>query len=454
MSRVPVWAMANLKKISFKDAIKTFQEKRLNERFKSGNLTYVNTVLESLESKWKGYNTSRIILDEIMEQIENGEEDGEIRYDVELSEIELAELSVIYEDTKEIINDRIKFLQSDSEEFAPKPKDVVLPKFDGQYKKWSSWSAEFISKVKDRDYPTYSKIDLLYKSLTGEAEVCVGPKQGQDQAEFDRLWNKLNKVYNNPYQMARAHMGEILDLPVCHNPNSSAYRKIIDNLENHVNTLKRLNFDVDNWSPLLAEILLRKMDPETLARWEMERDVNLVPDVMVVKAFLERRIFALRNLKSAIFVGNSATRDSSNGNFKRKRHESDSSEISNFRHEQRQCYEQPKSKIPKISSDSKNVPPSSCIMECGYRKPHYLWNCLKFRQLTVSDREKLIQHNNLCRRCITTTHDIKICQNKKCTDCDDDIHNYMLCPKYVVIAKVNTARAGKKDSKRLYKRPQ
>lgn len=314
MSRIPVWVVANKTKATYKKAIEDFQEKRLNERFESGNLAYVNTVLQSIETNWNGYNDARLKLDDITQKIQNDEIEFNQDY-FELNENELVELSGVYENAKKIISHRIKTLKSNSEESAPKPKDIVLPKFDGQYNKWASWSAEFISKVKDRDYPTYAKIDLLYKSLIGEAEICVGPKQGQDQAEFDRLWQKLNEVYNNPYQMIRAHMGAILDLP-CYKPNSAIYRKIIDNFENQINALRRFNFDIDAWSPFLAEILLLKMDSETLARWEMERDVALVPDVMVVKMFLERRIFALSNLQSAIFVGNSASRDSSNGNFK------------------------------------------------------------------------------------------------------------------------------------------
>lgn len=59
---------------------------------------------------------------------------------------------------------------------------------------------------------------------------------------------------------------------------------------------------------------------------------------------------------------------------------------------------------------------------------------------------KTVEQNNLCKRCVTEKHAMNVCKAKKCPDCSE-LHNIILCPKFMVVAKTNVATDSRGRSK-------
>lgn len=237
--------------------------------------------------------------------------------------------------------------------------DISVPKFDGTYTDWISWRAQFKSKVIATGLSADSKIDLLLGALEKEARQCAGDTEHRDIEDFERIWKKLELTYDNKYQIVTAHVNRILDLPSSVEPSSIKMRLLIDTVDQELRSLKRFEYNTDSWSPLVAVLLLRKLDRQTLSVWEMDRDAAKPPTIEELFPFLERRILALRNLNSAAasFRGENGETES------RKRLQS--------------AIVVP----PKRQRRDARPEEASTAPECPECKParHYLWFCREFR---------------------------------------------------------------------------
>lgn len=165
---------------------------------------------------------------------------------------ELPTLARIVGDCENVIRSRIKQITALDNQPVPKPSEIHLTKYDGDYAEWSSWSAQAQSSVLDIDIPIHAKIDLILQALGENIAPSIGKAEGRDQGELDRIWGKLQDLCSNPYDRARTHMGSILDLPVLHKPTDKDFRKIIDTVDFQLRALKRMDFIVDAWDPLIV----------------------------------------------------------------------------------------------------------------------------------------------------------------------------------------------------------
>lgn len=345
--------------------------------------------------------------------------------------------AIIYENTSNALESRLKALTTDpttSSLPTPKPSEVILPKFDGNYTQWSSWRSQFMSRVYTTELPVHSKLDLLYAALTGEAKHCAGNVDGRDQADLDRVWAKLEQVYDNKYQLIRAHCDAILDLPVLTKPDPTAIRHMIDTFDKESDALKRFDFDVEGWSPILAVMMIKKLDAETGADWEMARDVTAVQSLSLVVGFLEKKIQALRNCPT---ISTEHKKPSSAESGSKRSHD-------NFHHDhgQRKRF---KPENPKIKEENVSNPPPSCFTCVDKR--HLPWHCQKFRSLAVPARLELISKAGLCPCCLIAKHSSSGCGREGCRRCDGAKHNSLLCPKYTVL-RTNHIRKGRSSKAR------
>lgn len=416
MAACPSWTRIEEEKEKFKDSIHNFYQKVCDDITlqASNNIPYLEHLLERLDAAWSGYKRTCVELENYPNMDEN-----EIR-------TELSQIAFLYDDVRKTLLGSIKELSARQSRPAPKVSEINLPKFAGEHINWSPWSAIVKSSVIDVDLPVHDKISLIISALEGRARKCVGLAEGQDQAELDRIWSKLKEVYENKYQLARAHMGVIFDLPILQEPNANKLQIMIDRTEYSLRALERLENQVDTWDTVICEILLRKLDQDTLKAWEMNRNVDELPKLSTLFDFFRRRIQAIQNLGHAAHEGQKRPRRE--WLDERRRGETKESHVA---------------KTPKTSGDQKENITTATKLEkfgkCPYRptcveKPlHFLWNCKEFRKLGNMDRTDLVDKWGLCRRCVLKKHDLKSCTAKTCGNCEDDVHNYLLCPKHKVM---------------------
>lgn len=344
----------------------------------------------------------------------------------------------VYESTMALLDVRLADLTAPSLPSPlppPKPSEIALPKFDGDYTAWTAWRSQFVSRVYETTLPVHSKLDLLFGALTGEAKLCAGMVDGRDQSDLDRVWAKLEQVYDNKYQLVRAHCDSILDLPVLSSADPSAIRRMVDTFEKECDALKRFDFDVTSWSPLLAVIMLRKLDSQTRSDWEMCREVTQVQSIELVTAFLEKKIQALRNRAAGPAETKKVSSSEPSGSFKR----SHDGQYPHLHKEKRFKHDRDSNSKHKSENQSDKPVCLLCV-----DKRHFLWHCVKFRALALTERVERVKEWKICPCCLIKKHSSDNCEQTGCPRCDGAKHNNMMCPKYTVF-RANHLRASNKQ---------
>lgn len=177
-----------------------------------------------------------------------------------------------------------------------KPSEIVLPTFSGDYTSWTSWRSEFVNKVKNTNLPVDAKIDILYRSLDGDARLKAGDTDRRDLDDFNRIWARLEDRYDNKYQIVCEHIMGLFKLPRMTQDNPGTIRFLIDSVDQELRSLRRFGYNTESWCPLIAVLLIMRMDESTRTIWEMEHTPNEAPTLEMVLKFLEKRLMATRNL--------------------------------------------------------------------------------------------------------------------------------------------------------------
>lgn len=359
----------------------------------------------------------------------------------------------VYHEGAEILKQRWESIRAArARPAAVKPSEIILPKFGGKYTAWISWRAQFVSKVKDAQFSAGEKIDLLLNALIGEARQCAGETEHRDETDFNRMWNKLEATYDNKYQIVTEHIGKLLDLPVLTTPAPDILRRIVDTVEQELRSLERFDYQTDAWDPLVAVMVLRKLDPMTISIWEMDRNPGKPPSLKDVLPFIEKRILALRNLKvmnvlsSASRAANGSTVDHQQPSTSQSKHNPFATKRSADGDDYGKRF-RGASNASGHKRESANSDPPMC-REC--KEPHFLWHCKVFKGWPLDNRVKKVAEWGLCPCCLLGQHLAATCTVSGCKRCDMAKHNNMLCPRHLVF-RVNMLSAnGRRKGPRAF----
>lgn len=430
-------------------------------------MAYAQAMLERLNLNWQGFTRHHHL---ITEQVDAVASDRGF-------EEELDAVSKIYDDARKMIEAKLKMLARPANPHVPQPVEVTIGTFSGKFHEYTSFRTAVWARVITADYPAHTRIDIIVSALEGEARKLVGEIRELDDAEFDRIWRLLEDRYYDPYLLMRAHIGQIIDLPLILRGAPSLYRDMVNTVTQSLYALSQLSLPTDLMGPIILELVLRKVDAECSLIWEATRPQAGLPTLAMFLSFLDTRIVELTNASTAHKVDRlpnirkSSVEQSPQNRISRDeprqapKMEDASPNIvdryveqparslneprpsrSNHEYEEYEEYaatSEPQSKrrrthnerVQDKSLDLRPPPPRLCVMNCAYYRKHHLWLCKKFRALNLDERNRVVNEERLCRRCITQQHSINTCLSPKCERCDDDVHNEVLCPKFVALDK-------------------
>jgi len=80
----------------------------------------------------------------------------------------------------------------------------------------------------------------------------------------------------------------LFDIPAI-NEESMQLRRLIDQLNGHINALEALGEKPKEWGSILLHLIATKLDSSTLKAWETTAPKNEIPKVQVLLEFLEKR---------------------------------------------------------------------------------------------------------------------------------------------------------------------
>lgn len=416
---------------------------------------------EMLAKIWNGFHNTQQRVKE-----EYGLLDGVIA----LCDSTCEEAIYYYASAKASFQQRIKDLSAaQAPRPLPKISEIKLEKFDGNFRNWTAWKAQFVAKVYETGLAPDQKIDLLAGALIDAAAECVGQILDRDSAELERIWDLLLKRFDNEYRLVLSHVNRIINYPKLVMESADELRRLMDTIDQQLRLLQRFDYDTDGWSPMIVGIVLSKLDGVTHSKWEMDNEHSAMPKMKELFNFINRRIGALRNLKDTYITERLAVRSTiskpadgqqkhSHNNNNERNPQNDNSSYRNQRdkrfddrHRHRLPDNSTGSMVYKkehnANSSSFQKPPCPNL-SCG--KPHRLWNCNAFARESFERQLQLINEWHLCPSCLIENHAAKDCTRNGCPMCNNAKHNSLICPVRrrerhdKNQAKANVARLGKR----------
>ena len=275
---------------------------------------------------------------------------------------------------------------------APK---IELPTFDGSFDKWLRFQALFESLVHNQT--SMSKIEkfqylqLSMKLPVGHANVLDNYKLCSE--DYEDAWRAVCDRYNDKRKIVAIHVNAMLNVKKMTSEAPSELRRVLDAFSSNINALKQLDYDIGNiddyGNMLTTQIVLTKLDDQTLKEWrKFIRDDcvtwKILSDFLVVQwqsmdeTSSAKKIFPVEN--------KSSSRPS-------------------------------RSMVASKSTDN------NCVV-CS--ESHALWNCEKFKKMTVESRHQVVKDKRLCMNCLGKSHSYESCKSRfSCKTCKKR-HNTLL----------------------------
>lgn len=272
---------------------------------------------------------------------------------------------------------------------------IELPKFYGDYQKWSQFQDMFLSLVhNDTRLDNIKKFYYLLSCVKGDAAKVIENIEVTND-NYIIAFNLLKSRYQNKYIIIKSHISALIDYPPINSKNcAEGLRTLTDDINKHTRSLKSLGEPVDSWDTILFHIIAKKLDPSSQREWESllisSETNNKKFTLNDLTTFLEKRCILLETINREKHV------EFNQQNLKKTKG-------SNF------CGH----------ASSKYV--------CNYCKSnkHEIFNCDQFKGLNIQARFNEIKKLKLCTNCLRSGHATFECKAQKCKRCNKH-HNTLL----------------------------
>lgn len=373
----------------------------------SDNLTQLRLRKEKIEQCWEEFNLIQNGLEALTDSAEQRQyrDDFENAYFSVLAEAE-DKLSVQKYANKqpgaEIENVSIP---SQSTVSAPliKMRPLEIPTFTGNFEEWSTFQDLFNSMVHmNSNIAEVQKFVYLRMYLAGEALGMV-QNLATNAANYTVAWTMITTRYNNRRILIQSHTKAIYELEPIYKESGWRLRALTNNLNMHMQALKAHGHDPEGWGALLLHIILIKLDPSTMRKWESIATKDELPSIAHLVQFLQDRcqiLEAVENTKNLSSRYNQQSRTSERNQI--EKNVQNSKKINSFVVTNRmQCY--------------------MC------KQPHPIYGCKEFLSLSTVERGKQVDKLKLCRNCLKSGHtNVGKCGSKRtCSKCNLT-HNTLL----------------------------
>ncbi|XP_059223245.1 uncharacterized protein LOC131997020 [Stomoxys calcitrans] len=173
-------------------------------------------------------------------------------------------------------------------------KRIEIPCFNGNVEDWNSFHDLFKKMVDgNSQLSEVQKLYYLKTNLRGDAFRLIQHLQVTD-ANYKAAWELLEKRYNNKRILFTKLVDKILDHPSINSQVAVGLRKLLDSVNESIHALKAMDIPLDHADPILARIIIRKLDKEGLIQYEQNvkksKEIQRLADVL---DFLEQQYQAL-----------------------------------------------------------------------------------------------------------------------------------------------------------------
>lgn len=265
-----------------------------------------------------------------------------------------------------------------SENCSVKLPTIKLPTFDGNHLKWLEYRDTFESLIHNNESITsISKFHYLRASLEGGASIVI-KSINFTASNYELAWKILCDRFNNKRILANNHIRSLFNFECMTKESHKSIRYMVDYYSKNLRSLEELNEPVQFWDTLVIYIMSSKLDGATGRRWEEHRNsLELSPTLADFFEYLRNRANVLETLDNTKFDHSKSDK----------------------------LQQRDMSKISKSFVSSTNLNTNSNKKGCLVCKNnHYLYECGKFKNMSLNTRLNLVSKNKLCTNCLRSGH--------------------------------------------------
>lgn len=271
--------------------------------------------------------------------------------------------------------------------------DIKLPVFSGDFKEWLNFHDLFISIVhSSSNLSTIQKFYYLRSSLAGEALELIQTIPISNE-QYSVAWNLLVSHFQNPRRLKRTYVQSLFDFPAMKCETAAELHSLVDKFQTNVRILKQLGEETNHWDVLLIHLLSTRLDSVTRRSWEEYSETNNATKFQQLTEFLQHRVNVLETV----------SKDARQTPFNIT-----------------------KCNVPRTTSYGA-AETQNCYSCPACSNQHFINQCEAFFQMTLDEKENLVQRHHLCRNCLRRGHVVGECPSESfCRKCNGR-HHTKLC---------------------------
>lgn len=272
---------------------------------------------------------------------------------------------------------------------------ISLPTFDGKVTEWLSFKDRFTAMIaSSSDIPDVMKLEYLLASLKGD--VSKRFEYVDIAAEnYKTTWKALLERYDNIRSLKREYFKAIFNVPPMKDDSIEELRRVTDEFTRLTQGASKLNEPIVHWDTPLSNLLLYKLDHNTVLSWEQFSASDTTDSFPKLIEFLQTRIRILAAPAQVSLINPKPSTSKVAGN--------------------------------KQTRSLANASVASTSIRChACDQSHLLYQCEMFKAMNVNDRRKLVNSNRLCFNCFRNGHAAKGCRSAhKCFKCKRNHHTLL-----------------------------
>lgn len=264
-----------------------------------------------------------------------------------------------------------------------KPSNIKLPKisipiFNGDISNWPRFFGLYSSLIhKNNSLSNSEKFQYLLTYLDKEPLLLIKNIPVNDE-NYTIAFDHLYKRFQNTSILATHYWDKITDAPKLTTESPRALRQLIDTFNDNISALKNLKYPTEYWDFILFRTLLRKLDSETIKRFELQHGSCENPTYNQLQEFLLKQCNALDSVSRT-------TNKNSNSN--------------------KQSFTQKINSHTSLVSSTNNKNCSICDQD------HLIYKCPIFNSKSPKQRYETVKQNNWCTNCLGSLHTQKNCNS-------------------------------------------
>uniref|UniRef100_A0A6P7H018 Uncharacterized protein LOC114348614 n=1 Tax=Diabrotica virgifera virgifera TaxID=50390 RepID=A0A6P7H018_DIAVI len=243
------------------------------------------------------------------------------------------------------------------------------------------------------DISNIEKFSYLLQPLRGAPYNLIKNIKLQD-SNYMIAYNTLIDRYEGKRDLSRALWKNIQNASAVKTDDPVSLRKLLDIFNENLASLEKLLFSPAQWDFILMNLLMDKLDEETVRAFEIYFASKNIPSYEEVYKFALQRCTSLESYKRQVSKNKSSSSDNSN-------------------------------KVKHSSRQTSTFLTSSVNNKCLFcDSDHPIFKCNKFLAETPQKRFEFVKQNKFCVNCLSNTHaTVKCLSSRRCARCSKRHHS-------------------------------